>query len=144
MPWLPALAMALLCLLSGCAVVHPPPPSCVSPFVPSVQVPSPGSGPGPWWLAGGLLLGFSAAWLWRRWRLAQALAQPGGLFLPGEVGRVKTALGLIEDLVLTWQERALLAGPAPESETAAPASGIRAGAAEPDGGFRPGGQPPAR
>ncbi len=135
MPWLPAPAIVLLCFASGCAMVQPAPPSCAMPFVHPGPIHSPGLGIAPWWLAGGLLLGFSAAWLWRRWRLARALAQPGGLLLPGEVGRVRTALGLIEDLVLTWQERALWAGPAgpaPERDTAAPASGIRARAAEPD------------
>jgi len=134
-PWLPALAMLLLCLASGCATVTPAPPSCAAPFAPSPPTPSPGLGPGPWWLAVGLLLGLGLAWLWRRWRLARALAQPHGLLLPGEVERVRAALGLIEDLVLTWQERALLAGTAgasPENKAAAPATGIRAGAAEAD------------
>lgn len=135
MPWLPALAMASLCLASGCAMVNPAPPAGVAPFAQSQTVYPSGLGGGPWWLAGGLLLGLSAAWLWRRWRLTRALAQPTGLFVAGEVDRVKAALRLIDDLVLTWQERALVAGAtgaAPENETAAPAAGIRAGAAEAD------------
>lgn len=77
----------------------------------------------------GLLLGLLLAWLWRANRLRQALARPRGLLLPAEVGSLRAALALIEDLVLVWQERDRRAGRTGAGRKKAPAGEEPAGAA---------------
>ncbi|MFZ5585492.1 MAG: hypothetical protein ACOZHQ_06140 [Thermodesulfobacteriota bacterium] len=81
--------------------------------------------------------------LWRARRLRRALARPQGLILPAEVGRLRAALTLIDDLVLLWQERDRLGG---VRQNHAPAGDDPAGAVvggDKEGGARPGGRPPA-
>lgn len=77
----------------------------------------------------GLLLGLLLAWLWRANRLRQALTRPRGLLLPAEVGSLRAALALIEDLVLVWQERDRRTGRAGAGDKKAPAGEDPAGAA---------------
>lgn len=150
MPWLPALAVALSGLASGCAMMPAAPPFCA--LAPDQVRLGHLAGPDPnlWWLLGGVLIGLASSWLWRRWRLARALRLGRGLIQPGEVAVIQAALRLIDDLVLAWQERDLVGGGSragQERETAAPGTEVRAGAADKGQGLgriRPGGQPPAR
>lgn len=132
---------------AGCAAAPARPTPC-PPFG-GPPAPEPPGGGADWlWLvlalAVGLGLGLVLTWLWRAWRLRQALRRPQGLLLPAEVGSLRAALGLIEDLVLLWQERERKWG---GRRNHAPAGNDPAGAVvggDNDSGARPGGWPPAR
>lgn len=61
-----------------------------------------GGPPWPLVLLVGVVLGLLLAGAWRRWALQRALRQERGLALGREMGRLKAALAIIDDLLLNW------------------------------------------
>lgn len=102
---MPAPLRVIPCLLlvlglSACAGGGVQPPVTGGPFGAPPSPPHSPSFP----LAGIFLAGLGAgvvlAGLWRRRRMAQALRQPGGRLPPGQMGRLRAALAIMEELIL--------------------------------------------
>ena len=104
----PAVIVCLVLGLGLCACVGTvgQPPAAGYPFgaLPPPAAPLASHG-WPWVFLAGLGLGLGVAALWRRRVLRQALREPEGRLLPGEVGRLRLMLGILEDLILNAGRR---------------------------------------
>lgn len=110
---MPAPLSIALCLLaalglSACALSGAPSPTPGAPFG-APPASAAGQSYGMLWVfLGGLSLGALLASLWRRRRLGQVLRQPGGRLTPGEVGRLRAALAILEETILTAGRRVVV------------------------------------
>ncbi|MBI4799764.1 MAG: hypothetical protein HY794_13760 [Desulfarculus sp.] len=107
-PLAAAVGLLSALVLSACAASGVPTPVPGAPFgAPPASAPGQSYGV-PWVFLGGLSLGALLASLWRRRRLGQALRQPGGRLTPGEVGRLRAALAILEETILTAGRRVVV------------------------------------
>lgn len=102
---LPATCLLLTLGLAACAAGGAPPPAPGGPFGAPPPPAQPPSFLLAWIFAAGLGTGGLLAWLWRRRSLGQGLRHPGGRLLPPEVGRLRAALVILEELILAAGRR---------------------------------------